>query len=524
MQPGSFAGVPAETLERLLALTRRLTARRDMDSLLKELLDGSTALIPGADFVCVFLYRPDLNALVPVGGVGFDREILRDIRLKPGESMTGKAFVEGRPLLLPNPAAIRQAQENLQPQHDQAVRRAIGRPDNPVRSSLAVPMATDNRILGVLVIDNYDTDRDFTPEDLAVATSLADHAAVAVLNAEEYQEVRMLSEELQRTMTVQRRLLSSMMSSQGSLDNLLRSLWATIRRPFTLLDANGDRVALRGELSDPVTFPVLAGQELLGELQVSGPVYGFERLTVEQALPLIALEFLKEATRRQERLHQQAETFRRIFEGDYAAIDGLLHQYGLAEGHLTVALVAGADAAVVRQLTLMEDLPVMQRPRDLLLLANDETLSRVLAILDDHATIFLGTAVGDIRHLPSEMAGLLLLVESSRTLGYPPMAGEVRLQHFPEMTLVAALPDIVRSRFRDTVFAPLKGDSEILETVKAWVFSDRSYERTATRLHTHPNTIRYRIEKVKRRWGEPWDDRAAALWRLAFLTDLRAYL
>ena len=71
MIESKFTGVPAETMERLLTLTRRLTSRRDMAALLEDVLHGSTMLIPGADFVCVFLYHPECNALVPVGGTGF---------------------------------------------------------------------------------------------------------------------------------------------------------------------------------------------------------------------------------------------------------------------------------------------------------------------------------------------------------------------------------------------------------------------------------------------------------------------
>ncbi|NMP22233.1 GAF domain-containing protein [Sulfobacillus sp. DSM 109850] len=511
-------------MEKLLSLTRRLTARRDMDSLLQELLDGSTALIPGADFVCVFLYRPDLNALVPVGGIGFDLGILSQIQLKPGESMTGKAFVEGRPLLLPSPEVIREAQANLSPDHDRAVRRAVGRPDNPVRSSLAVPMATDDRILGVLVIDNYDTDRDFTTVDLAVATSLADHAAVAVLNAEEYQAVQTLSQELQRTMTVQHRLLSSMMSSHGSLENLLRSLWRTIRRPFRLLEANGEVVAERGALAQPASFAVMAGQEHLGELQVSGPVHGFERLAVEQALPLIALEFLKEAARRQERLHAQAEAFRRIWDRDYGAVDALLQQYGLHQGHPRMALISGPPPTIVGRLTRMKDVPVMQRSQDLLLLVSDETWPRIRAMVDADTPVILGWPLDDSHDLRSEFAGLLLLLEAARRLGYPRLHGEVRLSEFPEMTLIAAVPGPVRRWFCDAVLSPLAGECELFETIKVWVFADRSYERTAAVMHTHPNTIRYRVDKARRRWGQPWDDRTAALLRWAFLAELDADL
>ena len=102
--------LPVEVLEQLLTLSRRLTSQRDLDSVLKDLLDGSLTLIPGSDFACVFLYDVEENVLKPVGGVGFEMAYMQHVRLNPGESLTGKAFVKKRPLLLPEPSHVKQAQ------------------------------------------------------------------------------------------------------------------------------------------------------------------------------------------------------------------------------------------------------------------------------------------------------------------------------------------------------------------------------------------------------------------------------
>ncbi|AEJ40251.1 hypothetical protein TPY_2074 [Sulfobacillus acidophilus TPY] len=511
-------------MERLLTLTRRLTTRRDMAALLEDLLHGSTTLIPGADFVCVFLYRPECNALVPVGGTGFDLSALQEVQLKPGESITGKTFVARKPLLLPNPEAIRAAQSNLAPEHDQAVRQAIRRPDNPLRSSLAVPLATDDRLLGVLVIDNYDTDRDFTPVDLAVASSLADHAAVAVLNAEEYQEIRALSQQLQHTMTIQQRLLASMMSPQGNFEHLMHAVWTAIRRPYRLLDAQGDVKAMRGIIQDPVSLAISAGQDLLGELQIAGPLQGVERLTVEQALPLIALEFLKDTARQQERLRVQSEAFRRLWERDYAAVDALLTQYGMHAVRLAIGLIQDTTVDAVRGVIEHTNIPLMQREQDLLLMMPESTWQILQQSLPRETRMIIGSPADSLQDLPQELSGVLMLSASSRQLGYPPVTHATCLCDYPDISFMAGIPDAFRQRFHETVVAPFQEDPELLTTLKTWIFSERSPERTAAILHTHPNTIRYRLDKARRRWNRPLDDQAAILLRWAFLAGIRVHL
>ncbi|MCL5115849.1 MAG: helix-turn-helix domain-containing protein [Firmicutes bacterium] len=529
-----FQHVPPAILDRLLALTKRLTARRDLDGLLHDILEGSMTLIPGSDFACVFLYRAEENALVPIGGVGFDMQYMKDVWLKPGESMTGKAFVQKRPLLLPNPQAIQEAQMNLSEEHQRLVKLAVGRPSNPVRSSLAVPLRVDQRTVGVLVIDNYDTDRDFDTVDLTVAVSLADHAAVAVLNAEDYQRAHAFSEELQETMALQQRLLASMMSPEGGLPDLINTLWTILRRPLVVHDAEM-RVMVKegGDMLEPQEFPIQTGSQILGSLRVGrGALRGRERAAIEQAIPLIALEFMKHQALEQERLHIQADAFHSIWNGDSEAAENLLRKYGLEGTDWQLMLVDGAPAGMLKSVNewaRTENIPITESQGAAILLVPrslQSPLQRRLAE-ESHGTVFWGNPRQGTKALTTELRALVRLARSAPLL-WPNEAWEphrVHLGDFPEFMAFDAIPSDVKREYSRTVLNPLNDDGVLLRTVRTWIFQNRSYERTAQALHTHPNTIRYRLDKVFQLLGATFpDDHVVMQLRLAFLWSIEVRL
>lgn len=522
--------VPPAMLDRLLALTKRLTARRDLDGLLHDILEGSMTLIPGADFACVFLYRAEENALVPVGGVGFDMHHLKDARLKPGESMTGKAFVQKRPLLLPNPKAIREAQVNLSPKHEQLVKLAVGRPTNPVRSSLAVPLTVDTRTVGVLVIDNYDTDRDFDTVDLTVAASLADYAAVAVLNAEDYQRAHSVSEELRETMALQQRLLASMISPAGGLPDLINTLWTILRRPLVVYDIDARVMAQVGaDLLDGIEFPIQTGSQVLGSLMVDrGPLRGRDRAAIEQAIPLLALEFMKYRALEQERIHMQTDAFYAIWDGDSESAENLLRKYRLDGKEWQLVLMDGLAAPAkkgVNEWARTENLPLTNSQGAIIVVVPKTAKSDLEVKLagTTQGLLCWGNPHREAKALPNELRALVRLGRSAPLL-WPNDAGNrhtIYLAQYPEFMTFDAIPPEVRRECARAILRPLRDDDMLLETTRAWVFHNRSYEGTAKALHTHPNTIRYRLDKVCNLLGcSASDDHMVMQLRLAFLWSL----
>ncbi len=507
MQGGSalMSSLSSEILEQLLAVSKRLTARRDLDSLLHDILDGSLQLIPGADFACVFLYRGEDNVLVPVGGVGFDMTYMKTVWLKPGESLTGQAFVEKKPLLLATPPAVKHAQQTLSPEHERAVKLAVGRPDNPVRSSLAVPLIVQSRTVGVLVIDNYDTDRDFTSVDLSVATILSDHAAIAVANAQDYQRAKNLSRELQQTLSIQRKLLSSMLTPSSGIPEILGSLWHLIRRPLAIFDRDHQVLHHQGGPLDAAKpFAICSGGEELGVLLVGGKALSrLDLVAVEQALPLIALEFMKIHASQQQQEQVQATLFRDVIESDPIAIRHLVQQYGLHD--MTWRIVAAASeqrdalSHLTRQLrnadalftTIEAAIIVIAKPHVLPLLTQWQNLY-------SHVLVW-GEAPASSREISEQLRSTLalwkIITHNAEFLIRAPQI-EFHRRDYPEILLLESLLPTHRTRYLEKVLGPILGDAELVRTLRAWILLNRSFRLAADCLHTHPNTIRYRIDRI----------------------------
>ncbi len=507
--------LPVDVLEQLLALARRLTSRRDLDSVLKDLMDGSLRLIPGSDFACVFLYDVEENLLYPVGGVGFEMRYMQHVHLKPGESLTGQAFLKKEPLLLPTPEDVRRAQQNLLPHNDRWVRLAVGRPTNPLRSSLAVPLCVGDRTVGVLVIDNYDTDRNFTEIDLRIAVALADHAAIAVANAQDYQLANALSRELKQTLTVQHRLLGSILAPSSSFQDILHTLGGVIHRPVAVWDGDKNMVSQSGAMSEgPKVFPIRTGASLLGYLGVGGrPLSRAETSAVEQAVPLVALEFMKRAAVEREQNRVRADLLYRLLDNDRAALQDAEHCFGLG-GQEWQAVVIGREST-----RAMADLVQILGPDRTFSAAVEEArvwvirqadkprVSQWLAAHGGAVAVWGHPSLG-IEPLAEQLRGVLSLW---RLIERDPLFDRVEsvafdLREFPELALLHAVPVPARHHFVARLLGPVESDPQSLETLKAWVFANRSFRRAAALLHTHPNTVRYRISRIAELLDRNLDD------------------
>jgi serine phosphatase RsbU (regulator of sigma subunit) len=81
-----------------------------------------------------------------------------------------------------------------------------------IRSILAVPLQTDERVIGLLYLDSPHLVREFTPEDLNLCTVMANIAAIRIEHArltEQEQAIKLLARELEHAAEIQRRLLPS---------------------------------------------------------------------------------------------------------------------------------------------------------------------------------------------------------------------------------------------------------------------------------------------------------------------------
>lgn len=90
-----------------------------------------------------------------------------------------------------------------------------------IRSVLAVPLQTDERVIGLLYLDSPDLVREFTSEDLSLVTVMANIAAIRIEHArlmEQEHARKLLARELEQAAEIQRRLLPSQAPEIAGLD------------------------------------------------------------------------------------------------------------------------------------------------------------------------------------------------------------------------------------------------------------------------------------------------------------------
>ncbi len=169
----------ASQLNALNAVARTLAAPLELEELLDAALKTLINVIPQADIGAIMLWDQSAGLFRPIAAVGYDFQILKEIGLRPGESITGKAYDEGKALLLSTPQEIEQAMADMRPFNREVMSRAIGSERLP-QSAIAVPVTAGDHKFGVLVLEALDPNEEFIPNDLVFVQTLADLIALAI--------------------------------------------------------------------------------------------------------------------------------------------------------------------------------------------------------------------------------------------------------------------------------------------------------------------------------------------------------
>ena len=114
---------------------------------------------------------------------------------KKGEGLTGTIIATGQPLLLPTGAA------GLYRKEGREIHAGL------CRSWLGVPMIAEDRVLGVIAVQDYEREQVYHEEHLGLLSTVAAQAAVAVRNAQLYRQIVGFSSELESMVEVRTREL-----------------------------------------------------------------------------------------------------------------------------------------------------------------------------------------------------------------------------------------------------------------------------------------------------------------------------
>ncbi|OIU69695.1 helix-turn-helix domain-containing protein [Rossellomorea aquimaris] len=172
-------------LKSLIYVSNVLNSSLDLETILDSILQTTISVIDAADGGVLFLYDPDQDALVAKSTTGFDSMILNQLNLKPGESMTGQTFVKKECQIFQSMREVHTTTRSLTPRNLDIMERSI--PRYPF-STLCAPILLKNEGIGVITIDSFQEDKEFSTEDVELLKAISHQAAIAIEKGNFYHE------------------------------------------------------------------------------------------------------------------------------------------------------------------------------------------------------------------------------------------------------------------------------------------------------------------------------------------------
>jgi sigma-B regulation protein RsbU (phosphoserine phosphatase) len=182
----------------LIRAGRELAGHRSLDELFTLIVDLSIEAVMAGRGVLMTLEGDHLM-----------------VRAARGDAFKISATVRDRVLNKKESLLIRDAQL------DQTLRQHLSIVEQKVRSLIAVPLQTNDRVIGLIYVDTPHLIREFTREDLNLLTVMANIAAIRIEHARlnEIEEAeRLMAKDMQQAAIIQRQLLPSVPPPAPGLD------------------------------------------------------------------------------------------------------------------------------------------------------------------------------------------------------------------------------------------------------------------------------------------------------------------
>lgn len=170
--------------ERLLAISVRLNATRDLDALLPSIIETAADVLD-CEAASLLLFDEAAGQLRFVAATGADVETITQIPVPLAGSLAGRIFTDNEVVIVDDVA-----------EEDDHYDKVGERVQVETRSLLGVPMCIDGQPTGVLEALNK-RGRSFTDADAEVLSIIAAHAAIAIRNARQMQLVQQAYDQLQ---------------------------------------------------------------------------------------------------------------------------------------------------------------------------------------------------------------------------------------------------------------------------------------------------------------------------------------
>ncbi|MFK2826201.1 helix-turn-helix domain-containing protein [Bacillus sp. B190/17] len=317
---------------------RAITSSLELEEVLNKIITSALQVITAADAGYLQLYDIETERLIPRAAVGFN-EKLKSIKVKTGESITGKVFRDGIPVIYYSRPEIYEGMAGISTEHFHSIQEAN---DNAkLQSLISVPVSVEEKKIGVMTVHQYDAKGKLSERDLHLLQGFAAQAAVAIHNAQLYkkandrlEEVTLLTTQLKekndflsKRAEVHETLTKLSLQNQ-SVEFIIRELNRMMKRDIFFFDYLNTEFFPKRTLSYPsfshdeisrllaaksepfyidltdkktiscYVYPLLSNRVTLGcfIIPLFSPLSKLDQTTIEQASSILALELTKRKT------------------------------------------------------------------------------------------------------------------------------------------------------------------------------------------------------------------------------------
>ena len=209
MKPDPAAISPEATrfVSTLVEINHEITSILDLDELLQKIAELTNRIVP-FDAFAIFLVDYEKQELYLRFAIGHPPDVVKNLRIKIGNGVTGTAAMERRIVVVDDVRTY--------PRYIEAVKN--------IRSELAVPLISQNRVVGVLDIQSPEP-RYFREDQSRLLSLLASQIAIAIENARVYE-----SERRNRELLALLYDISLDMGSTLQVDELVHKIAAAVKQ------------------------------------------------------------------------------------------------------------------------------------------------------------------------------------------------------------------------------------------------------------------------------------------------------
>lgn len=171
-----------DEMQALVELGRSINSTLDLDTVLTNVITAAVELT-GAEEGQLLLLDENTNELYMRAGRNFEENFARTFRLPVKDSLAGQVMHTGKPISFDVDSPNKIKTSYL------------------VYSLAYVPLRTHEKIIGVLGVDNRHNKRPFNQHHELLLTVLADYAAIAIQNAQHFEETEAERNKLDTTIS-----------------------------------------------------------------------------------------------------------------------------------------------------------------------------------------------------------------------------------------------------------------------------------------------------------------------------------